>query len=770
MVKKSWEHLLTGRSTVPLYVILIAFLTPLIYYVGRDESEGAAGDFLLFCLRAFVIGLQAVNCLFAATAYSRKKEKQAVILGIMAVLLAGSAIAGAYNSFLQGPLYVLAFGLMAAALVWRRKRILVSVLTGIFLLAIVYGGMSIVTNIERIWFWETPVIFLTVVLLQLTSFKQYGGRRNKLLRVLLISGCCSTAAVMAASDATAAARLAVFGLIYQSMTGIMLFFVLKERLIQFPVRAHARLHRLRQAALARQKAQVGFDEHGCQTEKTAMANIGRAITDSGKLTGFLEQIVSDAVQVIGADHVFVSLLEGQPQLLWVVAYKSSFLPVETSLENKFMGTKYAQGQMVCLEDIEEFLPRLRPEIARAGLKAMIGVPILVEGKLAGTLELFSNRHAGFSESQKNLAKFYAEQTAIAVKIDRLQEDSIRKSDELALLHEVMRVVTDQPSPTMLLAKVGGMLNDFLRADAFAAFVVQRHLSPPLVRAVHAQDFAAQDVRRLEVLFAKGQLAGLRQDSPANEHFAKLLQPVLMPLTLVSGKTVSVMPLFFRQTLQGVIVFLWDYDRKANRYSHTEATLATIATQVAMGLDRDYLYGSIQKIGLTDNLTGIANRRFFDYTLKRELLRARRYGRPLSLLMIDIDFFKKINDHYGHPVGDTVLQEMGKLLKSLFRKTDLPARYGGEEFAVVLPETPAVAAQALAEKLRDQAAKKIFAPQGERISLTISIGVATVETGIQSQNLTEEEIILAADQALYRAKHSGRNRVETWQWEAEHYNS
>lgn len=767
MVNNRWEYWLSGRSTAVLYGMLLALLTPLIYYAGRSETGGTAGELLLFGLCAFVIGLQAVNCLFAATAYGRKQDKQTVILGVVAVLLAGAAIAGAYNSFWQVPLYLLAFGAMAAALVWREKRVLVAILTGTFLLAIAYSGLSLVTTLERIWLWSLPVIFLTVALLQLTRFRQYGGRRNKFLRVLLISGCSSMAAVMVASNAAAATWIAVLSLVYQSLTGIVLFLILKEWLIQFPVRAHARLHRLRQAALAKQKAQFSFAEQGCRLEKTAMANIGRAITGSGKLTGFLEQIVSDAERVFDADHVFVSLLEGQPQLLWVVAYKSSILPVETSLENKFMGIKYAQGQVVDLDDIEEFLPRLRPEIARAGLKAMIGVPILVEGKLAGTLELFSNRRAGFSENQKNLASFYAEQIAIAVKIDRLQEVSVRKSDELALLHEVMRVVTDQPSPTMLLAKIGSMLNDFLRADAFAAFVVQRHLNPPLVRSVHAQDFAAEDVRRLEQLFAKRQLAGLKQDSPANEHFAKLLQPVLMPLTLVSGKTVSVMPLFFRHTLQGVIVFLWDYDRKANRYSHTEATLATIATQVAMGLDRDYLYGSIQKIGLTDNLTGIANRRFFDYTLKRELLRVRRYGRPLSLLMIDIDFFKKINDQYGHPAGDAVLQEMGKLLQGLFRKTDLPARYGGEEFAVVLPETPAVAAQALAEKLREQAEKKIFAPQGERISLTISIGAATVEAGIQSQNLTEEELILAADQALYRAKHTGRNRVETWQWDAEH---
>jgi len=416
---------------------------------------------------------------------------------------------------------------------------------------------------------------------------------------------------------------------------------------------------------------------------------------------------------------------------------------------------------VCLENIHEYLPRLRPEVARAGLKSMVGVPIMLDGKLIGVFEVFSKHHAGFSAHQTELVKFYADQTAVAVKMDRLNEESARRSDELALLHEVGRVVTDQPSPTMLLAKAGKLLTDFLRADAFAAFVVQRHSVPPLVRAVHAQDFAPADVDRLEALFARGQLAGLRQDSSGNEPFAKLLQPVLVPLTLGSGKTVSVLPLFFRQTLQGVIVFLWDYNRKANRYSHTEATLATIAIQVAMGLDRDYLYGSIQKIGLTDTLTGIANRRFFDYTLKRELLRVRRYGRPLSLLMVDIDFFKKINDRYGHPVGDVVLQEMGELLKSLFRATDLPARYGGEEFAVILPETPAVAAQALAEKLREQGAKKIFAPLGERISLTISIGVATLESNMQADKLTEADLILAADQALYRAKHDGRNRVEVW---------
>lgn len=772
MVRGRMAFFLKSRSNVQLYGIFTVLLAPLIICLYRTNDVGigygvieadAAGGFWLIALRAFVIAIHAINCLFAAAAYGRKKDKRVALLGIAAAMMAGSAIAGT-SSLIQVSFQMLAFGALTAALIWSRKRILGAVLTGIALFIIGFCVLSGPSYGDRIWLFAVVPILFTVVLLQLTSRKPVSSIRENGLRVLLICSCSSVIAVMAGSAAAQAAAISFIAFIYQSIVGIVLFVNLLEKLVQFPVRSFARLQRVRQASLDKQKSQISLAEQQWQDEKEKMADISRAITGGGKLTGFLEHVVNDAAQAIGSEHVFLSLLEGQPQLFWVVAYKSSFQPIETSLENKFMGKKYSEGQMVCLDDIDEFLPRLRPEVARAGLKAMIGVPIIIEGKLAGTFEIFSKRQAGFSENHKKLARFYAEQSAVAVKIDRLNKDSSRKSDELALLHEVVRVVTDQPSPTMLLAKVGKMLNDFLWADAFAAFVVQRHLNPPLVRAVHAQDFAPQDIGRLEALFAKGQLAGLRQDSSDKEHFARLLQPVLVPLTLASGKTVSVLPLFFRQTLQGVIVFLWDYDRKANRYSHTEDTLTTIATQVAMGLDRDYLYGSIQKIGLTDNLTGIANRRFFDYTLKRELLRVRRYGRPLSLLMVDIDFFKKINDQYGHPVGDRVLQEMGKLLKSLFRATDLPARYGGEEFAIILPETPAVAAHALAEKLREQGAKKIFDPTGERISLTISIGAATVESGTQGHQITEADLILAADQALYRAKHTGRNRVEVWKWE------
>lgn len=770
MIRGSKAFFLRSRSNVQLLGIFAVLLVPLFFYLGQPGTV-AINDNVLFILSTFVIVINGVNCLLASMAYRHKKDNRVIFLGIAAAILAGCTIAGRFSDSFQVPGQLLAFVGLAAALffprtreregLWSNKTVVGAALAGLCLLAVGYVVIDSPASLDSVKLAGAAVIALTLVMLRLSGLKRHRNALKDNLRLLLIGVCCSIIAALLAGETVPAGEVAALGLVYQSIVAMGLFVGLKEVLVEQPARTFARLQRLRQSAVVRQKVLLRDAEQDYKIVKETMAIIHNAITSGGKLTGFLEQVVNDAVRMLDSDHVFLSLLEGQPQLFWVVAYKSSFQPIETSLENKFMGKKYAEGQVVCLEDIHEFLPRLRPEVARAGLKSMVGVPIMIDGKLIGVFEVFSKHHAGFSAHQTELIKFYADQTAVAVKMDRLNEESARRSDELALLHEVVRVVTDQPSPTMLLAKAGKLLTDFLRADAFAAFVVQRHSVPPLVRAVHAQDFAPADVDRLEALFARGQLAGLRQDSSGNELFAKLLQPVLVPLTLGSGKTVSVLPLFFRQTLQGVIVFLWDYDRKANRYSHTEATLATIAIQVAMGLERDYLYGSIQKIGLTDTLTGIANRRFFDYTLKRELLRVRRYGRPLSLLMVDIDFFKKINDRYGHPAGDVVLQEMGELLKGLFRATDLPARYGGEEFAVILPETPAVAALALAEKLRDQGAKKVFAPLGERISLTISIGVATLESNMQADKLTEADLILAADQALYRAKHAGRNRVEVW---------
>ncbi len=168
---------------------------------------------------------------------------------------------------------------------------------------------------------------------------------------------------------------------------------------------------------------------------------------------------------------------------------------------------------------------------------------------------------------------------------------------------------------------------------------------------------------------------------------------------------------------------------------------------------------LQMLSALDPLTGIANRRRFEEALDGEWRRALRDRLPLSLIMIDIDFFKDFNDACGHQAGDDCLQRVaGAIREALTRPGDLAARWGGEEFAAVLPSTPWRGAAAVAEALRDRVeAMAIPHPRAPRGVVTISLGAATA---IPEEKSSPESLVATADEALYRAKRAGRNRIET----------
>jgi len=157
----------------------------------------------------------------------------------------------------------------------------------------------------------------------------------------------------------------------------------------------------------------------------------------------------------------------------------------------------------------------------------------------------------------------------------------------------------------------------------------------------------------------------------------------------------------------------------------------------------------------DGLTGVFNRREFDHRLSAEWGRFRRHHRPLSIIMLDIDFFKKVNDQYGHPCGDTVLKTLGRIMKEGKRRQDIVCRYGGEEFVVLLPDTPMDAAFHVAETLRVRVGSHPFKCGRKKIELYVSLGVA----GAREQNpKSEDAFVQAVDAGLYRAKQEGRNRT------------
>lgn len=167
--------------------------------------------------------------------------------------------------------------------------------------------------------------------------------------------------------------------------------------------------------------------------------------------------------------------------------------------------------------------------------------------------------------------------------------------------------------------------------------------------------------------------------------------------------------------------------------------------------------SLRDLALRDGLTGLYNHRYFQDALTSQLESSKRYGHSVSLLLIDIDFFKNINDSYGHPTGDNVLQQVGAIIVKLVRNCDIVARYGGEEFAVILPETGITGAKVLAHRVRRGVEQQQIDNSGTAIPVTISIGVASNE--VYGTDVSRAILIAQCDQALYAAKHKGRNRIE-----------
>tara|TARA_R110002020_G_scaffold18931_30_gene65554 strand:+ start:852 stop:2216 length:1365 start_codon:yes stop_codon:yes gene_type:complete len=186
----------------------------------------------------------------------------------------------------------------------------------------------------------------------------------------------------------------------------------------------------------------------------------------------------------------------------------------------------------------------------------------------------------------------------------------------------------------------------------------------------------------------------------------------------------------------------EFGQLAAAINHASATL-------------DTLYRELEKRSTHDGLTGVLNRAAFDERLEAEFAGADRHGRPLSLLMVDIDHFKRVNDSYGHQAGDRVLQSVAELFEQATRPGDIVARYGGEEFAIILPDTGEDAALSLAERLRLAVEDAVIAcGSGIDLHLTVSIGCASRE----AHGTTPKALIKAADAALYAAKTTGRNRV------------
>ncbi len=177
--------------------------------------------------------------------------------------------------------------------------------------------------------------------------------------------------------------------------------------------------------------------------------------------------------------------------------------------------------------------------------------------------------------------------------------------------------------------------------------------------------------------------------------------------------------------------------------------------ISLSISNAQSFEKAERLSVTDGLTGLSNRQHLEALLMSEILRSRRYRTPLSLVMMDVDYFKSVNDTFGHQEGDEVLTGVASIIKKLCRSQDVAARYGGEEFLLILPETNGLGARTIAERVREEVENHRFNHEGKTHSVTISCGIAEINN---EENQSVASLIGVADAALYRAKESGRNQT------------
>jgi len=242
------------------------------------------------------------------------------------------------------------------------------------------------------------------------------------------------------------------------------------------------------------------------------------------------------------------------------------------------------------------------------------------------------------------------------------------------------------------------------------------------------------------------LTNYNPNNPAHERLRNLFEG---ELDLHAAEIVA---LEIRDHLVGLLV----YEKTPTLLQ--QEILIIFSRQAALTIENAKLFAKVEEMALKDTLTGLYNRRYFNQILDYEVNRAKRYRQPLSLIFIDLDHFKEINDSFGHSVGDQFLKQIAQKIHSLFRTTDLVARYAGDEFVVILPTTPNEGAMILANRIQSVLSQYQVMVRGRTLQVSVSIGVDTYES---EEGIGGVTLIDRADKAMYEAKANGRNCVRSF---------
>ena len=368
--------------------------------------------------------------------------------------------------------------------------------------------------------------------------------------------------------------------------------------------------------------------------------------------------------------------------------------------------------------------KLPPSIGEVTLKvSSLVMPMLKEGNVFGLIELKFDNDTSIDMEFLFLMRIFAAQASLKLQNIILNEQSKINVEFHDSMKNIAKIIETQYELNYIVPLIGEMLDRFISDHLIYVFLKQ----DKEYKLVWPK--ACKDERIYETL---------KQLTPETNYI------------LTSDDKIGAFPLTSDGEITGCIVARSTLDKLSKR---DISYLEQLTRQSAITINRANTYSKVLQYATLDALTNLNNRRQFEVRLKQEIATTKRQKNPLCAMMVDIDFFKKVNDTYGHASGDAVLRTVASIIKEHLRESDIPSRYGGEEFAVLLPYTHIEEAKIVGERLRKAVETTPIPIDKKNINVTISMGLAEF-----SPQETGEDLFKRADSALYEAKESGRNRV------------
>jgi len=472
----------------------------------------------------------------------------------------------------------------------------------------------------------------------------------------------------------------------------------------------------------------------------------QAVLSTFDLDEVLNQILMIARDYFHLQNVAILLLDKGKQELQVrsqVGWDAGMDQVILPLGQGITGAAARLKRPLYAPDVSK---DSRYVVSAQSTRSELAVPLMVRDEVVGVLDCQSQELDFFDSETIDLLTLFSTQASMALQNAHLYSMEQHRAAQLEAINAIAKQTTAVLDLKDLLGKVCSLVRQSFSANHVSVLlrddqelVLRAHEGSLTLRGADPEQLLIGDAIAWRCM-ATGRTVVENDVAKVPQYLSMFEQTrSKMCIPLISfGQTLGVLALDSAQV---------------NGFQLTDAQpLESVADICATAIQNAYYVERVRQLAYIDGLTGIFNRRYFEMRIAEEMERARRYSTSLAVIMLDIDHFKRLNDEFGHLLGDEVLRQVSSVLSQQLRKIDVVCRYGGEEFAVLLPQTTAEQAFSVAEKLRREVAGYRF--PGVPRAVTISAGAAAHPL----HGATRDEVVKAADAALYSAKQAGRNCV------------